>query len=281
MLNDLTGNTAYTVQLRVVGVCDGGMETLPATASFSFRTPMPADAIEAIQAQATFTPDLSVASEQSKWIIDGAGTNHFVFGTISNEPALYITDGNGWNYSVSSASVSMASRLFSIADDSTSVRVQFAWQAAGEADYSAYDYGRAFVIPESVALSISGTTPKMNSVTIGSSTISGDSIVNLSSNSSVILADVTSWQNVDQTFELEKAGVYRLLFVWQNDGMMGDQYPLGLKNISISNLKENGQGEGLNAINGEDVQVEKVLRNGQVYIIRDGQIYSIIGTIVR
>ena len=281
-VNNLTANTAYNFRVSVAANCGENEVSEAVSKDFSFRTALSPDMTEAIAPENTFTPNLGDASEQAKWIILGESeTNHFIFGALEETPAMYISNNNSaWEYTLNAASGSMIYRLFSVADDSTDVRVQFDWQTYGEYTSYYYDYGRALIVAESAALSVSGSTLKIGERTIGTSDPQINGVYCLDDDE-YALANVSVWTPLDKTIKLGNAGTYRLLFTWRNDTSSGTQHPLGVKNVSIENLGASIIPSNLINTDNDAIQVEKFIRDGQVYIVRDGKIYSIIGTVVR
>ncbi len=281
-VNNLTANTAYNFRVSVAANCGENEVSEAVSKDFSFRTALSPDMTEAIAPENTFTPNLGDASEQAKWIILGESeTNHFIFGALEETPAMYISNNNSaWEYTLNAASGSMIYRQFSVADDSTEVRVQFDWQAYGEYTSYYYDYGRALIVAESAALSVSGSTLKIGERTIGTSDPQINGVYCLDDDE-YALANVSVWTPLDKTIKLGNAGTYRLLFTWRNDTSSGTQHPLGVKNVSIENLGASIIPSNLINTDNDAIQVEKFIRDGQVYIVRDGKIYSIIGTTVR
>lgn len=281
-VNNLTANTAYNFRVSVAANCGENEVSEVVSKDFSFRTALSPDMTEAIAPENTFTPNLGDASEQAKWIILGESeTNHFIFGALEETPAMYISNNNSaWEYTLNAASGSMIYRQFSVADDSTEVRVQFDWQAYGEYTSYYYDYGRALIVAESAALSVSGSTLKIGERTIGTSDPQINGVYCLDDDE-YALANVSVWTPLDKTIKLGNAGTYRLLFTWRNDTSSGTQHPLGVKNVSIENLGASIIPSDLINADNDAIQVEKFIRDGQVYIVRDGKIYSIIGTVVR
>lgn len=281
-VNNLSANTAYNFRVSVAANCGENEVSEAVSKDFSFRTALSPDMTEAIAPENTFTPNLGDASEQAKWIILGESeTNHFIFGALEETPAMYISNNNSaWEYTLNAASGSMIYRQFSVADDSTEVRVQFDWQAYGEYTSYYYDYGRALIVAESAELSVSGSTLKIGERTIGTSDPQINGVYCLDDDD-YALANVSVWTPLDKTIKLGNAGTYRLLFTWRNDTSSGTQHPLGVKNVSIENLGASIIPSNLINTDNDAIQVEKFIRDGQVYIVRDGKIYSIIGTVVR
>ncbi len=289
-INDLTANTKYSVRVSVKAVCGEEEESDAVTADFTFRTDVSADMIEAIGAGATFEADFSSEVERGRWLFAGENeTNHFIFGTAaaalrgSATHGLYITNNDAaWAYS-NTKSASMAWRIFSIADDeiegNDSIRVEFEWQANGE---TTWDFARAFIVGSNAAFEVADHTAKVAGSTLGYSnaTLEIPNVINLHQGTSVKLNLVETWQSLSETITLPAAGQYKLLFVWQNDGVTDYQNPFAVGNVKITNLQEESHGTAVSTVE-NGVQVVKFINNGRVYILRDGVVYDILGTTVR
>ena len=291
-LNNLTANTKYSVHVSVQAVCGENDEAEAVTADFTFRTDVSGEMVEAIGAGATFEADFSNAEERSHWLFIGEDEpNHFIFGTaeaaLRGEAThgLYVSKNEtDWDYNVNSSSATMAVRMFSIADDGVagndSIRVEFEWYAKGE---STYDYARAFILDENDAYVVENHEAKVAGATLGTysaASVEIEDVFNLHQGSNVVLNQVSVWQSLSEKFTLPSAGTYRLLFAWRNDGSTGEQQPFAVGNVKITNLQRSGEGTAVSTVE-NGVHVVKFINDGRVYILRDGVVYDILGTVVR
>ena len=161
-----------------------------------------------------------------------------------------------------------------------SLLVEFDWLANGESSSygSLYDYGRAVMAPAAVELSISSNSLQLNGTTLSYDACPAGAI-DLVDETDYAMVNQTVAQHVATKLENVEAGLYKIIFGWRNDSSGGTQYPLSICNLSVKILDPAPFGPtGMDNLNGADaVKAEKVLINGKVYILRAGQIFSIMG----
>jgi len=274
----LESNTKYSMHVSVTAHCGAGNLSDAVSADFTFRSPLSEDLIRAIDNNTIDTIDLSDPAEQAKWTILGADEpNHFIFATIDDNAGLYISDDNAsWHYNTGSRSASIAYRAIGVPEDNTPLEVSFMWQANGE---STVDFGRAFVAGVDAEMAISNHQPMINNVSVdASNTITG--IYSINNGASAKLNGVSDARLLTDNGALLDKGTYFIVFVWRNNFVDGEQNPLGIYDLKIWN-KKGYDPTAVDNITGEGAEVQKILLNGQVYILRDGVIYSILGTMVR
>ena len=294
-VTSLQPNTAYTLRLEIVSLCAADDSSHVATASFSFSTPMPASYTQVLELGEEFAPDFDDAEERAKWGFLGAGEpNHFVFGSDPSAfvgeatTGLYVSNNDSaYAYTVNSTSASMVYRNFSVAADTTILEVGFSWQANGEkSSYSnaVYDFGRAFIISDSVEMTIgSDHTGKLDATSISYTAMPVNA---LSGDAAVALNDIAAgnWENVSQTVTLVGHGTYRLLFFWRNDTSGGEQNPFAVGGISLKVIGEGYDSsahedpDGFDNISGNGAdEAQKFISNGHVFILHRGVIYDVTG----
>lgn len=275
----LEADTRYSMHVSVAANCGEGNVAEPVAADIVFRSLLSDEMIQLIPSGETYDFDLSSADEQALWGILGENeTNHFIFANVNNHAGLYISNDNAsWQYTIEDApSASVAYRAFSVPEDNTPIEVSFMWEANGQ---STVDYGRAFIASTDIDITIANHQVKFGDVQMtASNAIEGAySILN---NNSPTLSGIAAPQRLDDLDCTLNAGTYYIIFAWRNNFDAGAQNPLGIYDLRIYNL--NGvEPTDINNVNGNGINVQKILRNGQVYIIRDGETYSILGTIVR
>jgi hypothetical protein len=275
----LEANTKYSMHVSVVAHCSDEDMAEAVSADFIFRSPLSEDMIRVVENNTVDTIDLSDPDEQAKWTLLGADeTNHFIFGTIQEQAALYISnDDASWQYTTMDApSAAIAYRAFSVPEDNTPVEISFKWQANGQ---STIDFGRAFIAGAEAEFEIANHKAKINGVEMAANNaILG--AYNLSTGASVVLSGVSTEQSLAEDDYVLDAGQYYIVFAWRNNDDAGAQNPLGIYDLKIWN-KKGYIPTAVDNIAGEGVEVQKILQDGQVYILRDGVIYNILGTIVR
>ena len=173
-----------------------------------------------------FTCNFEDAADSAHWSFQNASNGWFI-GTATNNGgthALYVSDGNGStvNYSGSEC-VSYAYLTFDIAA-AGQYAVQFDWKCAGE---STYDFLRVAVSPAGTALPTSYSDWTSTSVPSNFIAVDGGSKLNLAG---------TSWNTHTSVVNVTAAGVYRLLFVWRNDGSVYNQPPACIDNVVVTEL---------------------------------------------
>lgn len=273
-------NTKYSMHVSVAAHCEGEGNISEAVAEdFIFRSPLSEDMVLEVENNTIDSIDLSDPDEQAKWTLLGADeTNHFIFASFNENAGLYISnDGASWQYTtLDASSAAIAYRAFSVPEDNTPVEISFKWQANGQ---STVDYGRAFIAGADVEMEIANHQAKFNGTQMtASNAISG--VYSLSNGVSPTLSGATAEQSLtDDDYTLD-AGQYYIVFAWRNNDDAGAQNPLGIYDLKIWN-KKGYIPTAVGNITGEGVEVQKILQDGQVYILRDGVIYSILGTIVR
>lgn len=288
VLRNLKGMTQYACTLQVKALCSAEEVSDVVSAVFNFKTEMPAEYIQHLELNETFIANFDDDDEAEKWFQDATGTNKFMIGDAAAAlagstltKALYVSNNNAdWAYTETATSYAVIARRFHVAGDSSQLAVHYEWQANGErtGTSSYYDFGRALMVPagSQIQTSTSGAT-------IGGTQVTG------STGSTKVptggfdlgngpLALVTAFQVVNDTIQLVTRGNYDLVFVWGNDNSSGAQNPLAIRDVQLKVIS-GGAGTGVENRNGkEGDQAVKIVRDGKVFILRGGEIYTVLGT---
>ncbi len=199
-------------------------------------------------------------------LINGTMANAWVVGAAENNGganALYISnDGGATNAYTNSAATVYAAKLFDF-NESGSYTVSYDWKANGE---STYDYLRVVLVPGTVELAASTSLPSgltASAVPANWIALDGGTKLNLS----------TEWANKSVEVEVEP-GLYYVVFVWRNDGSGGDQAPAAIDNIHIQHL---AYPTGIESGAGIENQAVKFIHNDHVYILLNGNVYTVTG----
>jgi hypothetical protein len=220
-LDGLTPNTWYDVY--VGAECGGEYSD---TRSVNFVTGAEA-------AELPYATGFEVGQD-SDWVFYNAGqTNYWMIGeetTASGSRALFITN-NGTDYAYTYASAPSSAFAFRTLDltEATDYVVSFDWKAYGE---SSWDYLRAFLVPDSIAI-IPG---EMNGIT---SSATPDGWINVGEYGTGVKLNLSlDWQSnsVVVTIPEEGVGPYKLLFFWRNDASGSIQPPAMVDNVLVQRL---------------------------------------------
>lgn len=274
----LEANTKYSLRVSVAANCGEGDVAEAVSKDFTFRSPMAESMVQAIANTEEYAFDLSSADEQAKWALVGAEeTNHFIFATFNNHAGLYISsDDIAWQYDTDEESAAIAYRAFSVPEDNTPIKVSFKWQANGE---GSYDFGRAFIASADAEIDVIDHEAVINGTDVAASNAI-TAVHSVANNNVTKLNEVTAEQSLNDETAVLGAGSYLIIFTWKNDDYQGNQNPLGVYDLKIRNMK-GVDPTSIIDINGDGTEAYKFIHNGQVYILRDGVVYTILGTIVR
>ncbi|MEE1226716.1 MAG: fibronectin type III domain-containing protein [Bacteroidales bacterium] len=156
--------------------------------------------------------DLGLYSGTNKWVIGTATSNSEAPGS-----SMYISDNNGDSntYTFTSQSRSYAVTYISFGQ-APQFTLTYDWKAMGQTiGVSAYDYGKVYLLPDSMNISTSQTINN-------SYAISGD------------LVGQNTWQS--DTIEIDATyanSVRKLVFAWYNNSSTGTNPALAIDNISL------------------------------------------------
>lgn len=156
--------------------------------------------------------DLGLYSGTNKWVIGTATSNSEAPGS-----SMYISDNNGdsntYTFTSQSRSYAVTYIYFGQAPQFT---LTYDWKAMGQTiGISAYDYGKVYLLPDSMNISTSQTINN-------SYAISGD------------LVGQNTWQS--DTIEIDATyanSVRKLVFAWYNNSSTGTNPALAIDNISL------------------------------------------------
>ncbi|MBR6440833.1 MAG: fibronectin type III domain-containing protein, partial [Bacteroidales bacterium] len=225
VFTDLDVNTIYTVGVRAL--CDNGDTSDVVTATGRTMAGDPISVFPYSCGFETYENEYGeMVNEAVDWILEnGTQANYWMVGNDahngSGTKALYITnDGSSNAYTVGSASYVFAYAVFSF--EAGEYAYSFDWLANGE---SSFDFIRAAVVPNTVEFTAGGYCGFNNSsaVPAGGQAIDGAARLNL----------VSTWQTKTGTFDIATDGLYKMVFMWRNDGSGGTQPPAAIDNISI------------------------------------------------
>ncbi|MBR6291560.1 MAG: fibronectin type III domain-containing protein [Bacteroidales bacterium] len=169
--------------------------------------------------------DFETASDNAVWTFSNA-SNGWYIGTATNNGgthAMYVSENSGSTSSYSgSACVSYAYVTLDIAS-AGQYALQFDWKCNGE---STYDFLRVAVASATTALPTSYSDWTSTSVPSNFMAVDGGSKLNLQ----------TAWQTYSTEVAVPAAGLYRLIFVWRNDGSVYYQPPAAIDNVVVTEL---------------------------------------------
>ncbi|MBQ8703008.1 MAG: fibronectin type III domain-containing protein, partial [Bacteroidales bacterium] len=217
----LMGSTNYT--FSVVSVCSSS-DSSHAT-PFAFRTPE-ADPVNTFPYFCGFEND----DDMGNWLlVNGTQTNYWMRGTNASSggaQSLYITnDGSTNAYNNGSTSTVHACLYLDL--PAGEYAYSYDWRANGE---SSYDYIRAAVVPESTTITAGSFSGFNNGTGVPTG---GIAIDNISNASTYRLNLQTTWQNRSGAFTITTPGIYKMVFMWYNDGSAGSQPPAAIDNIQV------------------------------------------------
>jgi len=174
-----------------------------------------------------YTNDFEDEQENSRWnLLNGTERNKWYIGNAvsnSGENSLYISNNNGNEntYSTLINSYVYAYRGFYF-NQSDLYTISFNWRCEGEGNY---DNVRVFLVPDNISLEAGnayGNESSTNNVPANWIAVSG------------ILMGQSTWQNfINSNFNVPNTGLYKLVFFWKNDSLVGIQPPAAIDNIEI------------------------------------------------
>ena len=224
-ITGLQANTEYTI--GVAARCTDG--SLTRTREITAQT------LATVVTWLPYTCDFEGST--SEWqTINGTQTNQWHVGTAASNGGthgLYISDDNGAaNTYTNTASIVYASINIQLPADNYSIH--FDWRTQGE---STFDFMRVWLAPASAVLTAGSYPAGMsahNDIPTGFIDVSGrpsDSLrLNLHS----------TWQDSAGVDSIHiAAGVYKLVFMWRNDGSVGNQPPAAIDNVVVRSLNGN------------------------------------------
>ena len=183
----------------------------------------------AVSADAGYTDGFEGANA---WTLqNGDRTNAWVVGSaVSNggSKALYISmDGGASNfYDTGESAFVFAEKRFSF--DGGNYNFEYDWHSNGEFSFSRhYDFLRVALVPDDETLTPAASSPSsFNASNLPSGWIALDGGSQLDLNS--------EWQHASFENIEVPTGVYRVAFLWRNDGSGGNNPPAAIDNFSVA-----------------------------------------------
>ena len=168
---------------------------------------------------------------ESNWTMEN-GANGWIVGTASaiGTTSLFISNGNGDSneYDNGTSSTSYAYCKLKVEEPSV-INVSFDWLVNGE---NKYDYLRAFMIPVSLGPNLSANV--WNGVSYYG--VPEGWIDVSQTGGQLVFSEDLQAQRSSADVVIQNSGLYYLVFVWVNDGSMGENPPASVDNISIEVL---------------------------------------------
>ena len=215
--SNLEVNTTYNFKVRAI--CGAGDTSAYAVLS-GIRTPA-SEPINVFPYTCGFEYDADNDIDQaSDWVLEnGTQTNGWYAGNATNNggsKALYISNDNGTSNAYTNTSTSNVWAYATFFLTQGQYALSFDWKGQAE---SCCDYLRVFLVPGSVELAAGSSTSPAGAVQFGGN-----------------LNQQSTWQTVNQTVEVTANGLYKLAFLWHNDGSVGTNPPAAIDNIVLSQL---------------------------------------------
>ena len=200
--------------------------------------------------------------EDTDWMsFDVDSVNEWFVGTAAHRSgcrALYISNDGGSTNAYTNNSVntySFAYRTFEL--PAGKYAVSFDWRALGEGQY---DFLRAFIVPDNESLT---------GVQVTYDHVNSSRWIPLDNHHGLNMEN--EWQTVNSTFMIYPGGRYKLVFLWRNNRLRGENPPAAIDNVLLKRLTcnapvnltftevtENSVGLGWSPMGGEDRWVVRV-----------------------
>jgi len=187
-----------------------------------------------------FNTGFEDSADNNKWtFVNGSSTtNVFTIGTdaaavASGSKALYIQNGSSYGYSTGSSTKTYAYRT--IYFGSGVHNVSFRWKCTGgEGSYTIYDFGRVMLVPGDKPIT-GGSGSSLSSTTFPEFVEAFDP--EGKTYMSQETGDANGWNTYTGDIDMTgREGIYNFVVMWNNDGSQGNQYPISIDNISISQV---------------------------------------------
>lgn len=214
----LLQNTTYYVCLRTV--CDEAVSSWTTLEFTTLKSP----------AVVPYITDFSDDDDNNHWLMDNntSNGNRFFIGAATDAVydggrALYVSNnGTDFTYATNVISNAYASRRITF--DAGSYLIRYKYKVIGEGKY---DFARAFLAPDGVALGVKEPAVGINSLPAGC----------IALDNGAGMSGVAEWQDMTVTLDVETPITYNMCFYWVNDGFgSGNDSPLAVDNISITPL---------------------------------------------
>ncbi|MBR6065579.1 MAG: fibronectin type III domain-containing protein [Paludibacteraceae bacterium] len=190
-------------------------------------------------------------------------------GWVINGELFVSNDGTTYGYDNEAASVSFATKLFNF-EYSGTYTISYDWKCVGEYDEEdgANDFMRAALVPADVELTAGVAPEGLTEEYLPAGWIAIDENAAL----------VNQEESQHKSVVVPVTGLYRVVFVWINDGSVSNGVPAAIDNLSISHKSYPTDIEGANA--GKDTKAIKFIRDNHVYIMLNGKVYNVTGQAV-
>ena len=214
----------------------------------------------------------------NEWkLVNGTHANEWHIGTAASNTAngrgLYISNDGGVTnaYTNSGAVTLFAYAGFSNFEASKQYTVDFYWRNNGESGN--YDYIRAWVVPDDVAIDITGSTSYGTSNPSGWLPADGGSMLN----------NVTEWQSKRAYVTVPADGAYKIVFMWWNDGSYGDNPPAAIDSVVVResdkytvtvNVAKDAENNVLGSYTSEPASLAGLYDNASVTLTHGEPIYG-------
>ena len=227
--DNLDANTAYTYS--VAQLCADTSDFL-----YGITHTLAGEPINVFPYTCGFEIDIdNEIDEASDWVLEnGTQTNYWMVGGATNNGgsrSLYITN-NGTANSYTNTSISYSYAYAAFQFDAGEYAFSYDWKGMGESHN--YDFSRVFVVPTSESFTagtvLGGSTYSFSTAAAPAGWID----ITQGGGTPNTLAQSNSWQTVTGTFNISTAGIYKLVFVWANDGSGGDNPPTAIDNIYVN-----------------------------------------------
>ena len=180
--------------------------------------------LAASPATVPYSCDFEAAGANGWDLVNGGQVNHWMIGNDVNNGgsrSLYITnDDSSYAYTITSMSYVFATRTFNL--NAGSYICSYDWKAQGE---SSYDFIRAALVPANTVLSAGDYSGFDNATGMPANAIALDGAYRMNLNS--------TWQNHVEEFDVATPGLYKIVFLWRNDGSGGTQPPAAIDNVML------------------------------------------------
>ena len=220
--NYLSPNTLYTVS--VAALCDNGDTS--AWRSLTGRT-LAGDPVSEFPYSCGFEITEDGVNQATDWVLEnGTQANAWYVGTATQNGgsrSMYVSSDNGSTNSYNTGSTSYVFAYATFSFEAGEYAYSYDWYANGE---SCCDFIRAAVVPNSVEFTAGSYCGFSSSADVPAGGIAIDGGGKLNQQS--------SWQNRTGTFNIATAGLYKVVFMWRNDGSVGTNPPAAIDNIAIS-----------------------------------------------
>lgn len=249
-LEGLSESTEYVFYLR--RACGEGNNSV--VVSIAFATDIQKAAIPFYE---------NFESANSGWkLVNGEQANAWMIGegaASTGSKALYISSNgsdNTYNKDVQSSTFAYILLDF---DKAGTYHISYEWKANGDYDgEEIYDYLRVALVPVAEAIEAGGDLPTGAIALDGGQELYG----------------AEGWHDFSIDLENVNAGLYKLVFAWFNDEQEGEDTPAAIDNIAVVYTS---YPTGISNGAGIENQAVKFIHNDHVYILLNGNVYTVTG----